>query len=363
MRILISTVLVAAVSLAWCGSAVAAIFDHRENVNILNTWNPDLKITSAYGTMPATSWRIYSEAISYEYRDSAHAYDNDITFDFGEVQNIKTIRLHYWAGYQASSFDVFASNDGGVTFTIPVECEYSYASGTGTLVLKTEGGLDTRHLQIVPTGYQNGPGGNEPGRMIIHGIRVFGDVGTLSPKNNNIDLISSTGLAGATPGSPAVTITPVGGVAISPNLGFVDDAYNPLGRTVMYSLNEAGKGFIVNFTNGVEYEFTKLGLSGAGTGYNSATATFNLFYRNGDDDAWHPVTFADGTTTQFLPVLYGYFDLSEGIIGTAIMLTMVDGGGSANYINEVQLFGAPIPEPVTMSLLALGGLALLRRRR
>ncbi|MCL2700375.1 MAG: PEP-CTERM sorting domain-containing protein [Phycisphaerae bacterium] len=38
-------------------------------------------------------------------------------------------------------------------------------------------------------------------------------------------------------------------------------------------------------------------------------------------------------------------------------------GGGGREIHEFQLFGAAIPEPATMSLLALGGLALLRRRR
>jgi hypothetical protein len=39
-----------------------------------------------------------------------------------------------------------------------------------------------------------------------------------------------------------------------------------------------------------------------------------------------------------------------------------DGGQNQVEINEFQLFGRPIPEPATMSLLALGVAALLRRR-
>jgi len=41
------------------------------------------------------------------------------------------------------------------------------------------------------------------------------------------------------------------------------------------------------------------------------------------------------------------------------------GSGDQNQveINEIQLFGRPIPEPATMILLAAGGVALLRRRR
>ncbi|MEN6505937.1 MAG: PEP-CTERM sorting domain-containing protein [Planctomycetaceae bacterium] len=38
-------------------------------------------------------------------------------------------------------------------------------------------------------------------------------------------------------------------------------------------------------------------------------------------------------------------------------------GNSSLFLNEIQLDGTPIPEPVTMSLLALGGLAALIRRR
>jgi len=38
-------------------------------------------------------------------------------------------------------------------------------------------------------------------------------------------------------------------------------------------------------------------------------------------------------------------------------------GGAGRELNSFQLFGAAIPEPATMSLLVLGGLAMLRRRR
>jgi len=39
------------------------------------------------------------------------------------------------------------------------------------------------------------------------------------------------------------------------------------------------------------------------------------------------------------------------------------GDPSHTGLSEVQFHGVPIPEPVTLTLLALGGLALLRRRR
>ena len=41
----------------------------------------------------------------------------------------------------------------------------------------------------------------------------------------------------------------------------------------------------------------------------------------------------------------------------------INSGSHSFGLTEFQAFASPIPEPMTMSLLALGGLALLRRRR
>ena len=79
------------------------------------------------------------------------------------------------------------------------------------------------------------------------------------------------------------------------------------------------------------------------------------------------IVYIDETLTQ-----YGRYELSGpfvDILSLTVTMPPTDGdnwwindGGTTFGITEFQAFAA-IPEPVTMSLLALGGLAMLRRRR
>ena len=77
--------------------------------------------------------------------------------------------------------------------------------------------------------------------------------------------------------------------------------------------------------------------------------------------------------------LYGQYSLPEGMFVDINSLTITmppppgadaganaqnwwDNGGVDYGITQFQAFGPPVPEPATMTLLALGGLAMLRRR-
>ena len=93
------------------------------------------------------------------------------------------------------------------------------------------------------------------------------------------------------------------------------------------------------------------------------------------------LTGEDGSWTSIIPESLGllqypdgsfryvdkrqYIQLTTPVVGQYVRLTW-DNNTNSNTeveISEFQLFGKPIPEPATMTLLALGGVALLRRRR
>jgi hypothetical protein len=112
------------------------------------------------------------------------------------------------------------------------------------------------------------------------------------------------------------------------------------------------------------------GISGGGT-YNSTNA-------NGRD-AWYraTITFTYDSTDQYdvdvdvLDIANNTSSLNNAATVTAPAGTQIDeiyllGNGNADkiaYVDNVTVSGVPVPEPATMSLLALGGLAMLRRRR
>lgn len=122
-----------------------------------------------------------------------------------------------------------------------------------------------------------------------------------------------------------------------------------------------------------EYEFTTTAnRSGTGSDYASRTTKFLI----SDADSFNNmsssgVTIADaGASTTFVTgnnVATGYVARWTGIrSGTDGDFTVWSGDATFGVVKPyvVQVFKlAEVPEPATLSLLALGGLALLRRRR
>jgi hypothetical protein len=116
----------------------------------------------------------------------------------------------------------------------------------------------------------------------------------------------------------------------------------------------------------------------AGIEYNAAGQlgfawyTWNLT-KTGDTISWS-VTTADGlTTTPLASYTLSATDLA-GMSGTDILLSTFDGSGSAStfanardvlfmLVDNVQVTSVSVPEPASLSLLGIGSLALLKRRR
>ena len=385
MRITTSAVLAVVVSLSLCGHAVAEnpVFANRQYVNILNTLNPDMKITNAAGTLLGAvfadssgtvmgrSLRMFHESFSYCVK-----LNDYLEVDFGEVQNVLTIRARFYQNDSEkrtlwpTEFDVYYWCETAGAYQPIGSTATSFEKNNGVITL--DRAVDTQKLKIVPATLDSET--NKEGAYIFD-LRMYGAPGEWSPVNNNIDLISSRGLYGATATSPVVTISAGGGANVSNGSGmsglpaalrFVDDDPATMIRDLIYPISTVGAWVEVRFTNGEVYDFDTLGISGLNA---SKDALFTLEVLSGVDafgqDIWKLVKI-NGQNT-FAPfgngsLSGGYFDLPFNAIGSGIRLTLVDSGGGGNWINDIQLFGRPIPEPVTLTLLALGGVVLLRRR-
>ena len=108
------------------------------------------------------------------------------------------------------------------------------------------------------------------------------------------------------------------------------------------------------------------------TAIDRQISTYNLWYSN--DDTATPGDFTDvkwsqlgGTITAAIvpdsvPYLSEMIDMQDKT-AKVIGLEILTGTGSGTGLAALQFDGTAIPEPSTMGLLALSGLALLRRRR
>jgi len=394
MRRFTCTVLATLAAWSLCTPAAAEdpVFSNRQNVNILSTYSPNMNITDSTGNVLGAgrfvdskgnplsgSYRMFNEGYTYDSgSNTSFTFNNYLMFDFGDVQSVETIRMRFYADANqtlwVSNFEVWWG-DTADSCTNYVGSISSLTGDGRTGITTLDAPINTQFMKLVPI-YDSVR--NPNGRLNLSDIRVFGapSPNGFSPEDASIDLISSTGLFGGASGSPVVTIDAGGGASVNDGLGtsglparirFVDDNPPVINRDLIFPVSAEGAWIEVRFTNGVVYDFDTLGISGVST---SKDALFTLEVLTGVDalgqDVWELVKI--GGKNTFAPfgngsLNGGYFDLPANAVGTGIRLTLVNNGGAANWINDIQLFGTVyVPEPATMTLLALGGLALLRRR-
>lgn len=329
--------------------APAVLFDHRENVNILNSYT--VSISSNFPSvgspaLPPSVLRANSGDNDPWQVDFAAAPPNPyLSFDFSSVRNVS--KMNYMAYSSAAlaigGADIQVSGD-GITWGPVLPSTWTHlgapTSQFDRIDLSTP--VDTRYLRMTITSL--GPNHRTGDKIAtVAGLKMYGAAGTLTA--SDIDLVSSTGLANgdANLATPPVQMTMNGGALnVTGTADFINDAI--LERTMIYNM-AAGSGFTLTFDQA--FTFTKFA-------YRVETTSGHYKVEVGDGTTWNEAAnWTGGNELQFINL--------ASFSGTQLRFTNIDGTGDT--IREVMAFGTVVPEPASLALLALGGLGLLRRRR
>lgn len=324
------------------GAQAQDLFDHRENVNLLNSWNVTVTANQSVGGKPPADFVMTGDGAWQNSWAGLNPGDSNtfFTLDFGGPRNVKCVRLAQYNGYHVTNFDVRTSDD-GVGFSAPVSNSYADTNGNGDLVL--DAAVETRYLRITGIGYVQEA---QPRRWLINNMRVFGDTGTLTPGGKDVDLVSRTGLADgdANPGTPTVrmTLNPVDGISIESATvtQWVDDANSPIIRQVIYSF-ASGEGLTLSFDR--LFMFTRFGF------YTPA---------QNDPNANYTVDVSMDNTNWGVPVLT-QTNMPAGVkilnltpkSGKYVRFTFTSIAANTTYINDVMVFGYPPPPKGTVILI------------
>lgn len=340
--------IVCGVGLCVCAQAAyAVLFAQREDLNLLNCYNATVSAshTGGVGWGP-NNLRGNGDSGWWETGSIGAGVNAYLTFDFGAVRNLQTIRMSQYNGYQISAAQIQTSAD-GITYGAALSHSFADTAGKTTMVL--DSAVDTRYVRITGTGYADA--GH---RWIVHNARAFGSAGSLDAVD--LDLISGSALADGdgNVGTPPVALSFVGSVSITDTTiaEYVDDAVAPIKRQVLYNIGN-GEGAQLSFDQ--PFAFSGFGYFAA---YANAATQWQLQI-SGDGSTWGAPVLT-GSLSNTLNLFS--FAPTPGQYVRFTFTANAPGSGLNDYISDLMLFGSVVPEPATAGLLAAGVL-LLRRRR
>lgn len=346
-------------------------FDQRENLNLLNS--PDVTITSAVSTYDPAQWLRGHIGPIHDVSSSGIGWftghdvissppEEVLTIDLGAVRNIKTIRSDGAWNIRTAILETSAD---GVTWSGALShgvTNFTGGSGNETKWV-LDSAADAKWLRITGQTYDRAL----PAELGISSLRVYGDVGTVLA-DKGLDLVSSTGwTAGNATYSTTGTYTSIGGVA-----DLTDDNHaNLQGRQLTYYLNQ-GKTAQVVFDTTVE-KIGRLGVTlGTFPNYIFGFSAQDTLNKTVDLDFWGSTDGVNFTTLLYSLTtdnVFGtgpnFFDLPVAFTGRGIRMEVVTAIGdpeSNPSISLTDMFVFQVPEPASLSLLALGGAMMLRRR-